>query len=201
MRSVAAIILAAGGAKRFGAPKQLLEFRGETLIARAMRGAQEAGCAPLLVIVGTAESEIAAALPTMAAELVLNDQWQRGVGTSIRRGIEQLEAEHSPIEAAVLLACDQPFVSADVIRALIAEWERSGKPIVASRYADTLGIPALFERSCFPALASLPDQSGAKPLIESNVKGVASVPFENGAVDIDSPADFERLQSRTPNES
>jgi CTP:molybdopterin cytidylyltransferase MocA len=94
-----------------------------------------------------------------------------------------------------VLASDQPFVDAQTISALTAMWTDSGKPIVASRYANTLGIPALFDRSCFEELLELPDDSGAKALIGSRPDDVASIEFEQGAIDIDTPADFERLTS------
>jgi molybdenum cofactor cytidylyltransferase len=93
----------------------------------------------------------------------------------------------------VIIACDQPFVEASTIAALLEERKRSGKPIVASSYAGTLGIPALFDRSCFEALLALADDSGAKALIESRHDEVAQIKFEQGAIDIDTPADFERL--------
>jgi molybdenum cofactor cytidylyltransferase len=99
------------------------------------------------------------------------------------------------LETVVIAACDQPFVESSTIAALIAARERTGKPIVASSYANTLGIPALFGRSCFDALLALPDESGAKAIIESQPNDVASIEFPNGAIDIDTPADFERLGS------
>jgi molybdenum cofactor cytidylyltransferase len=99
------------------------------------------------------------------------------------------------LEAVVLVACDQPFVDARTIAALLAEQATSGKAIVASSYANTLGIPALFGRSCFEALLALPDDSGAKALIESRPDDVAQIEFEQGAIDIDTPADFQRLTS------
>jgi len=71
--------------------------------------------------------------------------------------------------------------------------EDSGKPIVASRYARTLGVPALFDRTCFEALLALPDESGAKTLIDSRAGDVAEIEFEHGAIDIDTPADLERV--------
>ena len=95
--------------------------------------------------------------------------------------------------AVVLLACDQPFVDAGTVAMLIKKQEASGKPIVASAYADTLGIPALFDRSCFESLLALPDDSGAKALIESSLHDVAQVEFKEGAIDVDTPADFERI--------
>ncbi len=97
------------------------------------------------------------------------------------------------VKAVLLLACDQPLVETDTIIALIAEQDKTGKPIVASRYANTLGVPALFDGSCFPALLALADKAGAKSLIEGRGDEVATIPFEGGGLDIDTPEDFFRL--------
>lgn len=191
MRDVGAVILAAGGSSRFGAPKQLLNFRGETLVGRAVRALEEAHCAPVVVVVGESGNAIRDALRDSSAAIVENAEWRRGLGTSIRCGLRSCA---DSIGAVVLLACDQPLVDSTIVAALIAEHERSRKPIVASRYANTLGIPALFDRSCFEALRALPDDSGAKSLIAARPNDVASIAFEDGAVDIDTSEDFERLR-------
>ena len=205
MRHVGAVILAAGGSSRLGKAKQLLEFRGETLIRRAVRAASEAGCDPVIVVVGEIGDEIRSELdirdsrissspaPENLAGTVMveNAEWRKGVGTSIRRGLEQLPRS---VDAVVLLACDQPFVDASITGKLIAAWDGTGRPIAASSYANTLGIPALFDRSCFKDLLALPDDAGAKKLIANRGSNVATVTFEEGAVDIDTPEDFERLK-------
>lgn len=195
MRSVGGIVLAAGGSARFGQAKQLLSFQGESLVRRALRAALDAGCVGITVVVGEFRDTIEVELRETPAVVVENPAWRRGLGTSIHCGLHHLLASRPELEAVVLLACDQPFVDGDVIRSLITQWENSGKPIVASSYAGTLGIPALFGRACFESLLALPDDSGAKSLIESRPAEVARVQFENGAIDIDTPADFEDLTS------
>jgi molybdenum cofactor cytidylyltransferase len=190
MRNVGAVILAAGGSSRYGKAKQLLTFRGETLIAQVVRAAAEAGCDPIVVVVGENGDTIRQQVATRAT-VVENAQWQCGLGTSIRRGLREIVGS---VDAVVLLTCDQAFVDGNVIAQLIAAQQKTGKPIIASSYANTLGVPALFERSCFEALLALPDDSGAKKLIEERADEVASTPFEDGAVDIDTPEDFERLK-------
>jgi molybdenum cofactor cytidylyltransferase len=191
MRNIGAVVLAAGGSTRLGKPKQLLTFRGETLISRVVRAAAEAGCDPVVVVVGEIGDAIRQAIDGTGATIVENADWQSGLGTSIRRGLGEMARS---IDAVLLLTCDQPFVDRGVIAALIAAQEETGKPIVASSYANTLGVPALFQRSCFKALLALPDDSGAKKLIEDQAADVASIPFEAGAIDIDTPEDFERLK-------
>ena len=192
MSNIAGVILAAGGSSRLGEPKQLLTFRGATLIQRAVRAAAEAGCDPVIVVAGDSAEAIRSELGEENGIVVVeNAEWRSGIGTSIRRGLEQLTRS---VEAVVLLTCDQPFVDATIVGKLMAERERTRRAIVASSYADTLGVPALFDRSCFDALLTLPDRSGAKSLIEARRDEAASIAFEEGAVDIDTPGDFERLK-------
>ena len=195
MRDVGAIILAAGGSSRFGQPKQLLVFQRESLVGRAVHTASEAGCARIAVVVGNQHDLIETELRETPAFVIHNSKWERGLGTSIRIGLQHLLGAHPKMDAVVLLTCDQPFVEARTISALMRMREDSGKPIVASRYANTLGVPALFDCSCFEALLALLDDSGAKALIESRVDNVAEIAFEQGAIDIDTPADFQRLTS------
>jgi molybdenum cofactor cytidylyltransferase len=191
MRNVGAIILAAGGSARLGQPKQLLVVRGETLIRRVVRAANEAGCDPIVVVAGEGREAIRNELKATPATVVENKEWRRGIGTSIRRGIEAISG---PIEAVILLTCDQPMVDGSVLTRLIAAREETGRPIVASSYANTLGVPALFDHSLFDALLRLPDDSGAKTLIAARPDDVGSIAFEEGAVDVDTSQDFERLK-------
>jgi molybdenum cofactor cytidylyltransferase len=195
MRSVGAIILAAGGSSRFGQAKQLLAFQGESLVRRAVRNAVDGGCASVSVVVGDARDRIETELRETPGSIVENREWQRGLGASIRCGLRHQLKGWPELGGVLLLVCDQPFVDASVIRSLVTLWENSRKAIVACHYANTLGVPALFDRSCFEELLSLPDGSGAKALIESHDGGVAQVEFEKGAIDIDTPADFHRLET------
>ncbi len=191
MPNIGAVILAAGGSSRLGRPKQLLNFRDETLIARAVRAAAEAQCTPVVVVAGDASDAIRDEVRAMPAVVIENPNWRQGLGTSIRAGVQYLA---DSTDAVLLLTCDQPLVDAAVIAALIRTREETGKPIIASSYANTLGVPALFDRSCFPALLSLPDESGAKYLIAARPDDVTSVLFQDGAIDIDTPEDFANVR-------
>jgi molybdenum cofactor cytidylyltransferase len=162
-------------------------------VRRAVRAATDACNAGVSVVAGDTRTLLEAELRGSAATVVENPDWPRGMGTSIRCGLRHLISTAPDLEAVVLLACDQPFANGEVVAALIAMYASSGKAIAASSYANTLGIPALFDRSCFEALLALPDDSGAKGLIESRRDDVAQIEFEQGAIDIDTPADFARL--------
>jgi len=164
-------------------------------VRRAARAATDANCLSVTVVVGDLRARIETELRETPVVVVENPEWSRGLGTSIRCGLRHLLTSRPELEAVVVLACDQPFVDGNVITSLIAQWENSGKPIVASSYAGTLGIPALVDRACFESLLALPDESGAKSLIESRSAEVGKVEFEKGAIDIDTPADFAQIKA------
>lgn len=184
---VAALILAAGGSARLGQPKQLLPYQGQSLVRRTVSAALDGGCSPVLVVVGRDGAEIAQALQGLSIELVPNEQWEWGMSGSIRVGMEKLPAT---ADAVLLLVCDQPHLDADHVRALLQEEERSGQPMVASAYAGTVGVPALFQRSCFEKLKSLGGETGAKSLLLASPRDCATVNFAKGAIDIDTPDDL-----------
>ncbi|HEY2800564.1 MAG TPA: nucleotidyltransferase family protein [Chthoniobacterales bacterium] len=187
---VAAIVLAAGGSTRLGQPKQLLDFRGQSLVRRMAEAVVGAGCEPVAVVVGQDREAIAAALRGLTVQLVPNDNWKDGIGSSIRVGVKALAA----CEALVIAACDQPYVDAELIRLIIRTQEETQQLIVASAYAGTCGVPALFLRHYRANLLALPNEHGAKAIIARHSAEVATVDFPQGAIDIDTLADYRALQ-------
>jgi molybdenum cofactor cytidylyltransferase len=196
-KGIGAVILAAGGSSRFGQPKQLIPFRGKSLVRRIIDAACEAGCSPVVVVRASEDEKLHHELRRSGAVTVENKQWQRGIGSSIRCGIQGLTNSSPGVEASVLLVCDQPAVDVRVIQRLIAVRETTGKSIVASSYADTLGVPALFSRSVFEELLSLGDEAGAKSIILRSRERVASFPFPEGQIDIDTWEDWEMVGGKS----
>ena len=193
MRKIGAIILAAGGSSRLGHSKQLLLFRGKALVRNIVDAACEAGCSPVLVVTGNNAEEIHRELAHANVIEIRNTNWQRGIGSSIRGGVRAL-IDHAPdVEATFLLACDQPAVNARLIERMIATHAATKKDIVASSYASTFGVPALFDRSLFEELLALGDETGAKSIILQNRRRVAQLAFPEGAIDIDTWEDWEKL--------
>ncbi len=196
MRRIGGIVLAAGGSTRMGKPKQLLDVNGETLVHAAVRAAQEGGCDVVCVVTGHARAAVEYAVADLETILAHNEEWQRGMGSSIRLGLSAV----LPVSAVVLLACDQPAVDGTVIRSLIERHDHSAQAITASQYSGTLGIPALFDRSCFAELQSLPDHRGAKVVIEADPARVVPLGFPDGALDLDSPDDVQAWRLRIRSE-
>ncbi len=105
---VGAIVLAAGGSARLGQAKQLLTYRGKTLVRRSAQAAIDAGCSPVIVVLGCERKKIASELRDLPVEIVSNEHWERGLGNSLRLGVEAA----ADCDALVILVCDQPHVSA-----------------------------------------------------------------------------------------
>ena len=187
MHRIGGIILAAGASTRMGEPKQLIELHGSALVCHAVRAAQDGGCDVVCVVTGHEREAVVAAVAPLHPMLAHNKDWHLGMGTSIRLGLSAIQ----PVSAVVLIACDQPLVDSTVIRALIDQHTQTGQPIVASYYAETWGIPALFDHTCFVELQNVPDERGAKAVIQANPARVASYDFPAGALDLDTPGDVE----------
>src|SRR6266516_5923643 len=196
MLNIGAVILAAGESSRFGRPKQLIQFRGKSLVRRIADAAGEAGCKPIAGVAGSEAEKVRAELRGARVKIFDNQNWRAGIGGSIRLGVQGLIDIQAKPEAIALLVCDQPFVDARTIARLITLREKTKRTIVASSYANTLGVPALFDRSCFQELLALDNATGAKMVILSNRERVAEFPFPEGKIDIDTLADYEKLIGR-----
>jgi molybdenum cofactor cytidylyltransferase len=196
MKNTGAIILAAGPSKRLGRLKQLLSFRGQTLVRRAVASAYEAGCAPIIIVIGAEAEQLRRELADWSRSLVHNPRWSDGMGSSIRMGVAAAQQHNHLLALLVILTCDQPFLNADVIRALLELRARENKAMAACAYADTVGIPAVFDRAHFAALLHLRDEDGARSVLFSASEAVAQFPWPEGAIDIDTPEDYEKLIAR-----
>ena len=197
MQKIGAVILAAGESSRFGRPKQLVQFRGKSLVRRAVDAAKDANCSAIVVVLGSKREQIERELKETDAIVAENKDWRRGIGSSIRVGVESAVSQAPDVEAIVLLTCDQPSLKTDTIERLIATREKTKKAIVASSYSETLGVPALFDRSCFQELLALDDETGAKVIILSNRERVAELLFPEGKIDIDTAADYKNLTAQS----
>ena len=186
---IGAIVLAAGGSSRLGSPKQLVTFRGETLIRRAAKAALDSVCDRVVVVVGSNASGMRCELEDLAVVVVENENWQSGISSSIRAGLELL----IDCQGVVIMLCDQPFVTADILNELVSTHQETSRAIVASTYGTTRGVPAFFSSELFEELTSLTADEGARRVIMAHPKKVATVTFPQGAIDVDTPEEREQL--------
>jgi molybdenum cofactor cytidylyltransferase len=192
--NIAIIILAAGASTRMGEPKQLLPYQGRSLLSHTIESAITSVCHPLILVLGANAENIRSQISEPTIKIVENSDWYLGMSSSIRCGIVSLLNNSQTIDAVVITVCDQPFLSAEIINDLVAAYNSTRKPIIACQYADTLGVPVLFNHIFFSELASLSEDVGAKKIIKTHHQDVFSIPFPLGIIDIDTPQDYQKLQ-------
>jgi molybdenum cofactor cytidylyltransferase len=181
---IGAVILAAGKASRFGSPKQLLEINGESLIDRACRTAVEAGCTPVLRLLGAhAEKILKPPCPT-DVETFIHAGWEEGMGSSLAAGVARLLELCPKLDAVFVLLADQPMVTA----ALLASMETK---LRTASVVWCNGPPALFARKHFEELLGLRGDRGAKAVAANHQAAIAA--FPDAAWDIDSPEAWEQF--------
>ena len=191
--NVGAVILAAGSSSRMGTPKQILQFEGRSLLKRVTLAALRAKCRPVVVVTGAHADLSRRELDQLDVREAFNRNWETGMASSVRTGIECLVNIDANIAGTVLLLCDQPHVTSDMISTLVATHHATGRPIIASAYAGTFGVPALFSRTLFTELTQLEGTSGAKEIIKRHASEAYFLPFPEGGVDVDTPDDLACL--------
>ena len=187
------IILAAGSATRMGRPKQLLSYQGRSLILHAAEVALASMSQPIIVVLGAYVEQIKPELMPKAVQIVENSQWQEGMSSSIRAGISMLLKTNSKLDAVIISLADQPLVSPQIFNQLIQSYQETEKVIIASKYNETTGVPALFSKALFPELMQLEGDKGAKALIQKYIDTGLILLIPEAAIDIDTPDDYKQL--------
>jgi molybdenum cofactor cytidylyltransferase len=187
------VILAAGASTRMGRPKQLLTYRNRSFVRHAVDAALGSVCDPVVVVVGANAELVRNELEDCCVFLIENRAWESGMGSSVLVGLRKLLSLNNEVEGVVIMLCDQPFVTSEVIDRLVDTRRRTQKMIVASQYGSTRGVPALFGRELFSDLAALEPAEGARKIITKYPGEVATIEFAEGAIDIDTPGEYEEL--------
>jgi len=187
-------VLAAGASRRLPGPKQMLRFRGVTLLRHAAQTAVAAECGPVVVVLGAAAvaRQLRFELVDLDLRIVENARWKEGMSSSIRAGLDALEQTEAT-DAVLIMMCDQPHVTSMLLKQMVAAYREMRPVAVACAYAGTVGVPALLGRALFAELRALEHDQGAKRILEHHLPRVARIPFEQGAVDIDTPEDVAKL--------
>jgi molybdenum cofactor cytidylyltransferase len=193
MNQFAIIVLAAGSSSRLGEPKQLLPYGEENLLNHTISEALKT-TKNVVVVLGSNAEIIKEKVNTLPIHLLINDDWEEGMASSIRCGLLYLLKEKKP-DAVIVMVADQPFVSSSLLDEMVRKYETSKKPIVACSYKDTIGVPALFDQLFFNNLMELKGQSGAKKIINVNLDSTETVPFPMGYIDIDTQEDYDHFKN------
>ena len=184
-----AILLAAGGSRRLGCSKQLIEIDGQPLVLRQARLLLDLEPALVVVVTGARGDEVRESLAGMAVKCVDNPDWARGMGTSLARGVRAMPER---VRAALVLLCDQWKVGGRDIENLVNAWAEEPLAAVLADYGETTGPPAILPRAMFERLARLRGDTGARRILKSWKGKTVRLPMPGAAKDIDSPADLDR---------
>jgi len=192
------IILAAGESKRLGTAKQLLDWHGETILAKAIRTLEKisptyATHVEIIVVLGARYEEI---FPTISPFRIItcrNEHWHEGMGTSISTAIHSVSAHAS---AVLLSVCDQVLMSSNDYEQLLSAFLTGNSTIAATRYGENAGVPAIFAPQYFPHLQSLSGERGAKSILQKYNDDVTLVDLPAALVDIDTAEDYVRAMGR-----
>jgi CTP:molybdopterin cytidylyltransferase MocA len=189
---IGGLVLAAGAATRFGAPKQLAELDGMPLLEHALRTMTAAPVGRVVVVLGSSAEEIAAAVDFHGAEPLFCQRWEEGQSASLAFGLAELES----CEAVVVTLGDQPRTSPDAIRRVIGA--RNGASAVRATYRGSPGHPVLLEQELFGPLRNVTGDKGARNLLLS--VPVLDVPCDDlgGGEDVDTPAELDALRAGGP---
>lgn len=193
VQSTDVIVLAAGASARLGRPKQLLPFRGTTLLRYLTEQAIASDAHHVRVVVGAHQELIRDQVADLIVTVVDHPHWSGGLSTSIHAGLASLPAG---VDSVILMLGDQPRVTSEHLNALIARQRATKKGLVASRYQQMPGVPALFTRRYFSDLANLRGDAGAKTVLLLRSNDVAYVDLPGGEIDIDTEDDWRRMNER-----
>ncbi|QRN83945.1 putative selenium-dependent hydroxylase accessory protein YqeC [Chloroflexota bacterium] len=188
---VAGVILAAGGSKRLGRPKQLLGWQGQPFIAKVAQNALDAGLTPLVVITGAESDAVRASLTELPVTIVHNPDWQKGQSTSLKKGVQALPED---CQAAVFLMSDQPQVSPTLIRSVVEAYYANLLPIAAPRISGRRANPVLFAREAFDALEAIQGDQGGRAVFSQFEVAWLEWSDERDALDVDDEEGYERLK-------
>jgi molybdenum cofactor cytidylyltransferase len=209
---VGAVVLAAGGASRFGMLKQGLPWGGKPLVAHVVD--QALGCPDvgrIVVTVGASSDEVRSAIGERDVRTVLVPDWAEGQSRSVKRGLSALMGEpvarsdaeikadaQGALGAAIFLLADQPGVTPTLLSALIQRHRETLAPLVAPRYRSQRGNPVLFDRSMFDEFPSLQGDAGARPILQARSDEIAWVDWPTPEViqDIDTTDDYRPPMDR-----
>lgn len=190
---VSAVVLAAGMSKRMGAPKQLLQIGGKTLLQNVLDNLRGSSVGEVVVVLGASAQEIRNHLDPTNLRVIINDAFEAGMGTSLRAGLNAVNPE---AEAALIVLADQPFVAAATFDRLIEQYRKHKPQIALPLYKGFRGNPVLLDRSVFPEVMSLNGDIGCRAIFGAHNDNILKVPVEDIGVllDIDTTTDLQKLR-------
>ena len=186
------IILAAGSSTRMTASKQLLSYKGKSLIRHIAEIATELPLSTTYCITGAIKEDIKVSLDDLDISYVHNSDYKQGMGLSLSVAITHIMKRHQP-DAVLVMLTDQPLIPISHYQKLLHIASQRDNDIITTAYNNTYGAPTLFKKSLFSELQALNATTGAKSIISKHISTTLSVECPEAAYDIDTDEDYENL--------
>jgi len=193
-KGISIIILAAGSSSRLGQSKQLILVDGKTLLEKSVLAALNSGAEHVVVVLGAQATLHNKAIENLPVKIIINEEWKKGMGNSLKAGLNYVVTKYPETEAVIVMVCDQPFLTSEHLKKLITSFQKNPTEIVASSYNQIKGVPALFSRSMFSQLFQLEDIQGARKVIQFHKGSMQLAEFPKGEIDLDTPEDLSKLK-------
>ena len=188
-----ALILAAGAAKRMQSPKMLLPFLNGSILSHILQEVKAINPTIISVVTGCSHQEILQAGIAEEKIFLYNPLWEKGMAASIAFGVEHLLEAFPLLEGILIVVSDQPYMNRALLNEMVDEKVKGEKNIIATQYGLIKGTPVLFGRQYFGELKKLQGDVGAKSILQQFPEDIATIDFPLGAIDIDTPEDFQKL--------
>lgn len=185
------LIPAAGASGRLGQAKQLVKYKGKSLIQNAVDTAHSLAPHEIIVVTGANAAEVKDAVKHPPVRWVDNQHWSTGMGGSIALGAASIDPQSTGV---LILLCDQWRVQAHDLKALAETWQSGTEYIVCASANGVRMPPVIFPASCFNQLRALDGDEGARSLLTSRAELVKTVLLENAAFDLNTQAQLDGLR-------
>jgi len=188
-----AVILAAGRSSRMGEAKQLLRLGEHTVLGQVLENVRGSGVKDIVLVLGHEAEKIRERISTENLNVVINESYQQGMGTSLRAGLAALPPG---VDAALIILADQPFIRPKTLGLLMDQYKRSSAQIVIPTYKGFRGNPVLLDRSVFSEVMALTGDIGCRAIFGNHLEGIVKQPVEDIGIllDLDDKADFELMR-------
>jgi molybdenum cofactor cytidylyltransferase len=194
---VAGILLAAGTASRMGSNKLLFELDGESVLRGAARRALAAGLSPLVVVLGHESDRAWREIEDLPLERTLNPLYEQGINSSLKAGI--LAVRKLEAMAVVVMLADMPFVTPEMLTAMVDRYRTSTAPLVISDYEGVNAPPMVYDQSLFAELLTMEGEGCGRQVVRRHRSEAEVLPWPVAALaDIDVPEDYARVKSGNP---
>lgn len=193
--TTAILILAAGNSSRMGFPKQLLPWKETTLLGHSIEQALGVQDTNVFVVLGANKKSVEKSIMDYKVNIIYNENWKNGIGSSIAKGVGQIDAIGSYSNVLIVLA-DQPSINSQYLEKLLRSFEKKNAQIMLTQYKDISGIPVVFSKKYFFQLKALSGDLGAKLVVKKNKGVVMDCFFDTLFQDVDTLEMYNSLRKK-----